>query len=469
MENTDYNIDLANLNKDKIKSKTYITNDIIYNIINNERDCTDDSLLLYRSIITDENNDILCFAPPSSIEYNNFITKYPLYDNYICEENDPTTVETHENDIFINELIEGTMINVFYDKRISSWEISTRSSIKANNWYYRTEYENQDKNQKTFREMFVNLLSFERYDKNYNEMETTAKLNEIFKHYPIDYCYSFVLQHPHNHIVLNILYPRAFLVAIYQKINTTNIRFISPLDYETWELFKKSNFYFPSHVTNEYFMDPNKKTYNEIVNIISKQTSMGLMITNIKTGERSIIINENYEKIKEIRGNHSNLEYHFYDLRSKEDTNALSEFLYHFPRYEAIFHYFENKYNHFILTVQQYYFIYYIKKNKSPIPKKYFIHVSRLHRNVFIPNKTVITVQVAKDYFDKMTAKEKYMYLNYEENHKPNIKKQKRMDDIEEEDDIVNNDIINDIINTGDIITNNIDADDIETGDKVTP
>jgi len=151
-----YNVDTVGYNKDKIRTKTFTLNDVVYNVLNNDSSCItfdDSNMRLYRSIITDENNKILCFSPPNSIELKKFKKKYP---------------ELDEN-IYANQIVEGTMINLFYDERVKSWEISTRSSVAGNYWVYRTQYvlnnneeENQEKTkQKTCRQMFLECLKIE--------------------------------------------------------------------------------------------------------------------------------------------------------------------------------------------------------------------------------------------------------------------------------------------------------------------
>jgi hypothetical protein len=86
-----------------IKTKTYSKNGIDYKILNYDKTilCNDDMLSkLYRSIVlSSPDNKILTFSPSKSTDFDAFKEKYP-------ELNDS---------IFVNEIIEGTMINLFYD------------------------------------------------------------------------------------------------------------------------------------------------------------------------------------------------------------------------------------------------------------------------------------------------------------------------------------------------------------------
>ena len=391
-----YSVDLENFPSDQVREKTYI-DQVPYKIYNNDRESTDESVANYRSVIATEDKKLLCFAPPTTTPLDVFMAKYPLPTEKTPMPSPP---------LLINELVEGTMINLFYDPRVFSWEIATRSSIHANHWYYRMEYDNKERTQKTFRQMFLETVG---------GGPDATDINAVFANYSKLFCYSFVLQHPENHIVLNITQPRVFLVAVHQILSATEVRFVSPVDYESWDMFPPE-VCFPARVTDDYFRDSTLKTYDEIIHNISKQTAMGLMITHLEKGERSIVINEHYEKVKAIRGNHMNLEYYYHVLRQKE--NGLAEFLYYFPQYTLLMRQFETQYANFITEVQNFYFLYYVKKDKTHIPKKYFIHVSRLHHTVFLPTKTVIRNSVVKQYLDAMSPKEIYMYMHYDENYK---------------------------------------------------
>ena len=70
--------------------------------------------------------------------------------------------------------------------------------------------------------MFLEAFGFTK-DSNINEIE-------LIKNLPKKYCYSFVLQHPKNHIVFNIEHPCVYLVCVYEIINGSSISFV-PLSF----------------------------------------------------------------------------------------------------------------------------------------------------------------------------------------------------------------------------------------------
>lgn len=56
----------------------------------------------------------MCFAPEKSLDYSLFVDKYNTEYSWL------------------EDFIDGTMINVFYDNIKETWEIATRSSVGAN-------------------------------------------------------------------------------------------------------------------------------------------------------------------------------------------------------------------------------------------------------------------------------------------------------------------------------------------------
>jgi hypothetical protein len=393
-----YLVDTISYNTDKIKKKTYTLSNVNYHILNNDSSVItfDDTISsLYRSIILDDDNNILCFSPPNSIPFDKF------------QELNPTV------SVFANEIVEGTMINLFYDPRIQSWEIATRGAVGGNYWFYRTQYKENEGQQKTFREMFMDALR-----------EPGGELNNspLIQNLSKKYCYSFVMQHPENHIVLSIQETHLYLVAVYE-VHERVVKYVPPIYYENWDCFHNSLIEFPRRFENKNY----EELRREWCSIQSEYSFMGIMFTNMYNGYRAAMQNPVYEDVKNLRGNNPNLQYQYFCLARIEQKNRFLEF---FPKYKKLFHQFGKQYQEFITNVHQSYFSYYVKKEGIPISKKYFIHASRIHHNIFIPSltetateeknevakseKKIITRKVVKDYFDAMTPSELLYYLNYD-------------------------------------------------------
>jgi hypothetical protein len=397
--NFSFLLNTKEFDNNKIKSKTIEYNGQSFIILNNDSSFItfdNDDLRNYRSVITDTDGKILCFAPGNSIELPVFIQKYPNMSD--------------TESIYANEIIEGTMINLFYDYRVNRWEIATRAAVGGEYWYYRNQYEGidyQTGTQKTFRQMFVEMFN--------GNQSTDLYSLDVLNILPKNHTYSFVLQHPDNHIVLNIFKPTLYLVSVYEtKENTVN--FISPAIYQSWDCFKHFS---------EIILFPQmfNGTYNGLLNNFCSEDSspncLGIMFTNYETGDRAAMSNCVYEKLKEIRGNNPNLQFQFFILKRPEDKQ---KFLKNFPKYKYYFSKFEKQYQDFITSVHQAYFSYYVKKEGIKIEKKYFIHVSKIHHNIFIPSlsqiKKIINRKAVKEYFDAMNPHELVYYMNYETKHK---------------------------------------------------
>jgi len=127
-----------------------------YNILKYDKEWLSKELVktngLLRSLIYKNNGDIVCFAPPKSL---------PVFDLTIDKlEDETTSIDIDKNNENSQEVtytaedfIEGTMINVFYDKEVSSWEIATRSSVGGESCFF---MENGFKKENTF--LNLNLI-----------------------------------------------------------------------------------------------------------------------------------------------------------------------------------------------------------------------------------------------------------------------------------------------------------------------
>jgi hypothetical protein len=113
-------------NKDKLNIKNFSKEHtstllVSYNKSNVKVDDSNaDTIGLYRSTIF-LHNELVCFSPPKSLSFNSFCKKYPNLDNSIT----------------IEEFVEGTMINVYYDNISKTWEIATKNNVGATNHFYK--------------------------------------------------------------------------------------------------------------------------------------------------------------------------------------------------------------------------------------------------------------------------------------------------------------------------------------------
>ena len=292
---------------------------------------------LFRSVIY-KNKKMVCFSPPKSVAYTYFVEKY----------------DTGHEGLVIDEFIDGTMINAFYDTDV--WKIATRTVVGAKCTFYST---------KTFHDMFH---------------ETNINYDLLDK----ELCYSFVLQHPENRIVTPIDTPTVYLIACYKIEDNTVTEQPLPTSFSI-----PKRYTFESYKAAEEFVKEQPYTFK------------GLML---KCGnDRSKIRNPHYETIKKLRGNSSNLKYVYYTLRKTENEKVYCQ---HFPNQ---FKEYEEELTNVVKLLQTKYIECFIKKVQPlklysmPIKQHlYELHMLYLHH--LRGEKKYVNKQVVWDYVNKCQA-----------------------------------------------------------------
>ena len=269
--------------------------------------------------------------------------------------------------------------------------------------------------------MFLEALNMDL--KSEKSLNDNAWINTLDK----TYCYCFVLQHPDNHFVLDIEKPTLYLVGVYH-LNKNTVTHIDSNTYEEWPTIQNSYDY--DNIKIEFpkrYFTQNKDTINAINELEEslKDTDnyhhVGYMVYNTETGDRTVLENPKYKSVRELRGNHPNLQFQWLTLRkeSESDSNKdkIAEFLSYFPKYSLEFQEFEKQYLDYIRETHNGYVAYYIKKQGNIVPKKYFPIVHRLHHEIRKPSngQTIITKEVVKTFIDSFEPKAIIYYLNYKE------------------------------------------------------
>lgn len=363
---------LAKINKKRHRSEMGRT----YQIIRYDKDimCLDEysTLGLYRSVVCDlTDKKVVVFSPPKSIDFVRF-----------SEKND-------FSDVVVEEFIEGTMINLFWeeglDEKEGHWEISTRSVVEANAKFY--------KENDTFRKMFFDAIE---------------ELSIDYKSLPKKYCYSLVLQHPKNRIVVPIHKVEIYLTEVYEIVSEDNQTkvYLRTNEFNENSIFKRPEIYtsFDSYLDCErHFCGP--ETSYDIVGVIFKR---GL--------ERSKMRNSNYEEIRHLRGNDPKLQYIYLSLRK---TGKLSMYLKLFNEHKKPFLKFRDHLHRYTKELHLLYldcFVYKAVKFKD-LPQQFKPHLFCLHKiyldNVGTKNKIKITFNKVKDYFNDIHPSQQMYWLNY--------------------------------------------------------
>jgi hypothetical protein len=361
------------------------TNNSSYRVIRYDKNllCLDliPSYGLCRSVVLNSDNKVVCFSPPKSIHTDDFIKKYT----------------ENSGSIEAEEFVEGTMINVFFDSTIGvtgSWEISTRNTVGATSSFYKSY------GSKTFRQMFMEAA-----------LECKLDINKLEP----ELCYSFVLQHPVNRIVVPFKKPQLYLVSIY-KIN--NIPDNVTVDFFDVKYYKQ---FFQELETSVKF--PKIYNFEKYSDLIEKYGSMntsynivGVVIHNKLTGERTKIRNPVYEQVRNLRGNQPKLQYQYLSLRKE---GKVRDFLKFYPENKSEFSTFRDQVHLFTNTLYFNYVSCYIKKEKPLIEfseqfRTHMFNIHKLYMNDLRDKKQFITNTVVQKYVNELHPSLLMYSLNFQ-------------------------------------------------------
>ena len=410
----DLNI-LPTLGSDIIQKK-YTYNNVNYNIIKynknnlkakeNETECECETknksdlntLSKYRSVII-RDNKVVVFSPPKSVNYETF-------------KNDNSDVSK----LWVEDFIDGTMINVFYDNINKCWEIATKSTVGGNIVFFNdvknyqlfdisSENELQNKfTNTTFRSMFFEACNYINLD-----LELLNK----------SYSYCFVMQHPFNRIVTPVITPCLFLIKIYH-IDNTNYPEVKINNIDIHSYSNEAPFPF----LNSQIKIPNRyalESYDSIENFYkSNQVNyvcVGSMIYN-NNNDRTKIRNNAYEEVRKLRGNHPKLQYNYLCLKKE---NKVKNFLFYYPECIVLF----NKFKILIYNYTNELFLNYIScfiRKEKPLKEydfQYKVHMYNIHKKYLTElreNNKIVDKKVIIDYVNSLHPAQQMFVINYKYN-----------------------------------------------------
>jgi hypothetical protein len=328
------------LDEKKLSLKTYLGKNGYYNIVQYQKEWVSEhnveSLGLFRSIIFDANFNLLSFSPPKSVPYDK--------------------VYIQSNPIRVEEFLEGTMINMFYDKQFNNWEISTRSTIGGNVKFYR--HSNQ-----TFNDMFFEVFN-----------ECKINKDDLKK----DHCYSFILQHKENRIVVPFNKNAIYLAESYKVDGSLKVM----VSYDE-ELILKYPFL---RIPKENYNNISDDTYNELVkkyaqSAITPYTIVGVVFKD-HLNRRFKLRNPDYEAVRKLRGNQCKDQYNYLCLRKK---NSVAMYLKHYPEDKKRFATFRSLVHKATKDLYEFYKSCYIYK-EAPLkawPVEFRTHMYKLHNEIY--------------------------------------------------------------------------------------
>lgn len=329
---------------------------------------------LLRSLVLDKYGKIMAYSPPKCIM--------------------PSTDELHDrfsdDNILVDEFVEGTMINVFYHRpngqdEGADWEVSTKSCVGANIVFHSLGPDTTSTatttttttttettttttapitdQKKTFRRMFLECMNAAQLD-----------FNALQK----DCSYSFVMQHPNNHIVRRVTEPALYLIAVY-KIDNEALVIEEQCRNEHLAKINGSNATLVRLPLQ--FTDVGLRQLQDIYTSLNAPYDFpGLVCRERSTGMRFKFRNPNYERIKNLHGSEPKLQFQYLSLRQQ---GKVKEYLKQYPEHAVAFQKCKDQLHDYTKQLFVNYIGCYVKKERplAEYPAEFRTHMFRLHES----------------------------------------------------------------------------------------
>lgn len=316
---------------------------------------------LLRSVVLDQCGKIMAYSPPKCVV--------------------PSAEELNgrfsDANILVEEFVEGTMINVFYHKpngreEGADWDLATKSCVGGNIVFHSvspttatrattataTTAPNEEK--KTFRRMFLECM-------NAVGLDFDALCKEC--------CYSFVMQHPNNHIVRRITNPALYLIAVY-RVDNENL--VVEEQCRDEHLAKINAFSNQCTLVPHRFTDGLRLLQDQYTSLNAPYDFPGLVCRERSTGIRFKFRNPNYERIKNLHGSEPKLQFQYLSLRQQ---GKVKEYLKLYPEHREAFQKFRDQMHAYTNQLFVNYIGCYVKKERpfAEYPAEFKTHMWKLH------------------------------------------------------------------------------------------
>jgi hypothetical protein len=191
-----------------------------------------------------------------------------------------------------------------------------------------------------------------------------------------DCSYSFVMQHPNNHIVRQINVPALYLIAVYKADNENLVVEEQCRD----EHLARIN---ASAVTSVKL--PHRFTGTGLQELKELYTSLnapydfpGLVCRERSTGARFKFRNPNYERIKNLHGSEPKLQFQYLSLRQQ---GKVKQYLNLHPEHRAAFQQFRDQMHAYTNQLFANYIGCYVRKERpfAEYPAEFKTHMFKLH------------------------------------------------------------------------------------------
>jgi hypothetical protein len=338
------------------------------------------TLGLLRSVVLDKYGKIMAYSPPKCV----------------VPSADELNSRFSDTNIIVEEFVEGTMVNVFYHKpngqdEGAEWELATKSCVGGNIVFHSVANKPVASataeatapatetaaaaatetapapataavidEKKTFRRMFLECMNHVGLD---------------FDALQKDCSYSFVMQHPNNHIVRNIVAPALCLIAVYKVDNENLVIEEQCRD----EHLARINAHHSTLVQLPHrFTDGLGVLQEQYVSLNAPYDFPGLVCREKSTGARFKFRNPNYERVKNLHGSEPKLQFQYLSLRQQ---GKVKEYLKLHPEHRAAFQKSKDQLHACTNQLFSNYIGCYVRKERpfAEYPAEFKTHMFKLH------------------------------------------------------------------------------------------
>ena len=272
------------------------------------------------------------------------------------------------NELYVEYALEGTLIRLFYYN--NCWNICTKKCIDAgkSKWI-------SDKN---FSQLFQECIN-------------SANIN-IIPNLNNECCYSFILTHPENNIVVKYIEPKIF------HISTRNMTTLEEInDSIGLEKVLKNRI--------------EQKDLPELLNKLFNETSLfyeGYILSDNNYNRQKIKSNI-YTFVRNIWGNTNNRFLKYAELRKNIDM--FQTYLYYFPSDKIMFELYENRIIYLAKNILETYINRHVVKSITTVPFYFAKIIYKLHGD-FFKTKTFTDYNKVMIFLLDLSPKQLYFVLN---------------------------------------------------------
>ena len=362
----------------------------------------------FRSVVFDSTGQICCIAPPKMLK--------------LSDEMMTLSVNSEGGHLTAEELVEGMMVNLFYNNGTEKWYVSTKSSVGEVSFDNIQEAEAEAHAAGATATAVGESTTVAGAKLNIQEVlrrricDILSLLPGGLEAVPKQYCYSFVLQHPKNQIVNVITVPRLYLVAVYELVRPdagteTTMVGVNAIRLAR-DIFSCSFGGTVSHMPSDLtcVADENAATVDAtttphtVADYCRMYASMetrsvslpGVVFQDKDTGFCYKKRNPKYESVKKRKGMEQKLLAQYLQLRK---DRAIDEYLKYHPQHSRVFNTFRERLHEYTLRLYDSYIEHYVKKNAKSLKeydRELKTHMYKIHYDIFLATMKEAGVFVTK-------------------------------------------------------------------------